>query len=259
MKTIKLPDLNKDNHVPLYIQLGEILIKYIQKNRLTDGDLIPSENDLLARYEVSRMTIRQAVQWLESQEIVKRVRGKGTFVTAPKRREHIRNFQHFEDRLRELGRKPENILLDYQKTLLPQKWIKSYHLWSDGQALLIRKLKLADGEPLAIDERYLPLDVASRFIEKDLRDHIIFDLLRSQTDLSMARVLYTYNSSLITQSEAREFKVNHSGSVLRRLGVYYNSKEQLVMFSRVAFLGDKIELSLEYHNKDDNWGTITIV
>ncbi len=259
MKKTKLPDLNKDNHVPLYIQLGEILIQYIKKNKLTDGDLIPSENDLLARYEVSRMTIRQAVQWMESQEIVKRVRGKGTFVIAPKRREHIRNFQSFEDRLRELGRKPENILLDYQKTLLPQKWIKSYGLWISGQALLIRKLKLADDEPLAIDERYLPLDVASRFRENDLRDHTIFDLFRSRTDLTFIKVLYTYNASLISQNEARELKVKHSSSVLRRSGVYYNSKEQMVMFSRVTFLGDKIELSLEYHYKDDNWGTITIV
>jgi len=62
----KLPDLDQDPFKPLYAQLAEAIIKFIRKYRLGEGDWAPSENELLARYKISRTTIRQAFQYLES-------------------------------------------------------------------------------------------------------------------------------------------------------------------------------------------------
>ena len=82
-QTPQLPDLDKNDYKPLYIQLSDLLADFIKDSVLVEGDALPSENELLARYDISRTTVRQAIQRLESQDLVRKIRGKGTFVTAP--------------------------------------------------------------------------------------------------------------------------------------------------------------------------------
>ena len=74
------PDMDKKSYTPIYIQISEILIDYAQQNGLTAGDLLPSENELLAQYDVSRNTIRLAVERLVKMNFAVKKRGKGTFV-----------------------------------------------------------------------------------------------------------------------------------------------------------------------------------
>ena len=100
----KLPDLNKEEYKPLWIQLSDVLADYIQSNSLKPGHPLPSEKELIQRYHVSRMTVRLAIQRLEREELVHKVQGKGTFVAALKPREYIRGFQNLEETLAEQSR-----------------------------------------------------------------------------------------------------------------------------------------------------------
>ena len=63
--------------VPLYYQIKEILLKYIERNEFKVGDPIPSEAELVAMFDVSRPTVRQAVTELVNLGYLKRVRGRG--------------------------------------------------------------------------------------------------------------------------------------------------------------------------------------
>ncbi|MFO8089438.1 MAG: GntR family transcriptional regulator [Desulfatiglandaceae bacterium] len=86
IKFNEFTNIDKNSYIPLYVQLSDILAKYIRENNLDEGDSIPSENDLTIYYGISRNTVRQAFQILESQDIIRRVRGKGTFVTRSKKK-----------------------------------------------------------------------------------------------------------------------------------------------------------------------------
>jgi GntR family transcriptional regulator len=258
-KLIGLPDLQNGTHMPLYIQISNNLIQYIRRNQLAKGEAIPSENELLSRYDVSRTTVRQAIQHLESQHIVHRVRGKGTFVAAPKRRQYVRGFQNLEDQLKELGIVATNDLLDYKTVLPPNTCAEQLGLNPSQKVLLIRRLKLADTEPLALEERFLPLDIAMRFQKEDFEDMPVFNVLDREPDLSIVRVAYTIASSPLSESESKIMKVDQTASVIRRTGIYYNMDEKPVMFSRITFLADKAELRFEFHKEDDNWGVVSVV
>lgn len=116
----KLPDLDQDPFKSLYVQQAEVMIKFIRKYRRGEGDRAPSENELLERNKVSRTTIRQEFQDLESHGWVKRQRGKGTFVAVPKHRDYVQGFQRIEDRLKQLGLTCRSLLIDYRAVLPPE-------------------------------------------------------------------------------------------------------------------------------------------
>lgn len=73
--------INRDIPVPIYYQLKQILLRDIREGRYQVGDAIPTEQELIALYRVSRMTVRQAVAELATEGYLIRRKGKGTFVT----------------------------------------------------------------------------------------------------------------------------------------------------------------------------------
>jgi len=77
MKTI-----NKQSQLPYYAQLADILREIIQDSLSGDEtELLPSENELVSTYQVSRATVRQALSLLEREGLVHKVRGKGTYIS----------------------------------------------------------------------------------------------------------------------------------------------------------------------------------
>ena len=76
--------LNPASFVPLYVQLTEILQERIEQGRWTSGERFPSESELSVEFGVSRAVIRPALTILENNGQIERIKGKGTFVSAPK-------------------------------------------------------------------------------------------------------------------------------------------------------------------------------
>ena len=76
--------INKESRIPLYYQLIDILIEMIEKGYISENDQLPSERELCETYNVSRSTVRQAMQELEREGYVYREHGKGTFVSPKK-------------------------------------------------------------------------------------------------------------------------------------------------------------------------------
>jgi GntR family transcriptional regulator len=76
--------VDRNDHLPLYIQLKNIIEEKIKEEDLNPGDIIPSEKELQQEFGVSRITVRQAIKELENEGLVKKKQGKGTFVSFPK-------------------------------------------------------------------------------------------------------------------------------------------------------------------------------
>ncbi len=254
-----LPDIDRSDYKPLYVQLSEALAGYVRSGGLARGDLLPSENELMDRYRVSRATVRQAVQRLESLEIARRVRGKGTFVAAPKKRGTVSGFQNLEDSLASQGIKVTNRLISCEEVDRADKWAEDFCSEVGRRLFLVRRLKRAGRKPLAIEERLLPLAIAGRFSENDFRSKPIFDLLEERPENEIVRVAYTITSAPLSETERKLLSTDTHIPGIRRIGIYYGRDETPLMAGRLTFRADRIELKFEFHKKDDNWGVVTIV
>src|SRR6202161_3264454 len=92
--------------VPLYAQVETVLASSIVDGTLPMGSRLPSEDDLMARFAVSRTTIRRSIQNLVGRGLVEIQRGKGTFVVAPKITQELTELTGFVGDMQTLGRKP---------------------------------------------------------------------------------------------------------------------------------------------------------
>ena len=90
----------------LYSRVETVLAGEIADGVLKVGDQLPTEDSLIARFEVSRITVRRAIQNLVSRGLVEIRRGKGTFVAAPKITQELKELSGFVEDMHALGRKP---------------------------------------------------------------------------------------------------------------------------------------------------------
>ena len=255
----QLPDLDKTDYKPLYIQLSDALSEYIRGNCLSAGDLLPSENELLARYDVSRSTVRQAMQHLESREVIQKVRGKGTFVCEPGTRKYVKGFQNLEETMAERGIDVRNLLLHYEEIAVPPPWVGEIPLTSDYRAFLIRRLKTLNDEPLALEERYLPIEVGSRFTREDFAEKPIYDLVETLAEFEISHIVYTIAMAPLLELEADSLKAKPGDPAMRRIGFYQGADHKTIMSSRLTFLPDKLELRFEFQKSSDSWSVVSVV
>ena len=103
--------LDKKSQLPLYAQLMKEIKDQIRKGTYKEGDQIPTEGELSAAYQVSRITVRRTIEELCSQGFLVKRQGKGTFVEIPKIYRKIENDNNmsFSEACRSNGRKPFHI------------------------------------------------------------------------------------------------------------------------------------------------------
>jgi len=249
----QLPELDRNDYKPLYVQLSELLAEYIRRNDLGEGDLLPSENELISRYEVSRSTVRQAMYHLESKDVIRKLRGKGTFVSDSKNRKCLRGLQSFEETLAEQGIILSNILLQFESVYPSPDCAKNMRLAPGSRVFLIRRLKISNGEPLALEERFLPIEIGSQLTEADFKEKPVFDIVETHAKLEIVRVTYTITVTPLSEEEAKLLEVDIGTPALRRIGVYHGRGGMPVMYGSIAFLPDKTELQYEFQKSDNMW------
>lgn len=103
----------KNNPLPLYYQLKEILMELIDNEELKPGDAIPTERELCEVHGISRMTARKAIVDLSIEGFLYREQGKGTFVAEPKIKQQLSQLQSFTEQMQEKGLSVSTIILSF--------------------------------------------------------------------------------------------------------------------------------------------------
>ena len=150
--------IDPESSVPKYFQLQEILLDLIE-TELTYNEMIPSERELVDRYGLSRMTVRQAINQLVADGRLYRLVGKGTFVARPKIEMPLRLASFTED-MRARGLEPGS--RDLERRVVPANahLVRGLNLNPGELVHLIARLRTADGEPMAIERSHIPVNLA---------------------------------------------------------------------------------------------------
>jgi GntR family transcriptional regulator len=161
-RTIEQPsELSRSSPVPLYRQLANFLETAIRGGRLKPGDRLDSEWLLARRHQVSRITIRQAVDELVRKELLLRKQGKGTFVIAPAVRHDLRRLHGLLGSLFSQSDGASTRLLRYGLRVPPAEIAGLLRLRPGQSALELERLYLIEGKPVALAQAWLVPDVAA--------------------------------------------------------------------------------------------------
>jgi GntR family transcriptional regulator len=237
-------EIDPQSHLPLHAQVEQALMGSIASGALPAGKRLPSEENLVARYAVSRTTIRTAIQSLIARGWVEIRRGKGTFVIEPAMTQELTELTGFVENLEKLGRSPSARVLDRRMVAASETVGRQLALQRGTIVARIQRVRLADdGLPLSFDETYLPQDLGEKIMADDLENQPIFSLLRQK-----------YSTPLV-QAEYRLAAVASHGTVARALGISpgspifliertaYSVDRRPVDYERLYYRGDHIRLA----------------
>lgn len=160
--------LNRDSFKPLYYQISEVLRAMIESNDLKPGDRLPSENELIAQYQISRNTARRALNALIMDGVAYTRQGKGTFVAPARTREGLLNLTSFSEEIIQRGMVPGSILLSFSRMIPPPKISKALNLEGNAETFKIERLRLANSEPMALNVSFLPCHLCPQLENQDL-------------------------------------------------------------------------------------------
>lgn len=169
--------LDRSSPVPLYHQLAEAIEAAIRDGELAPGDRFENELALAKRLALSRPTTRRAIQELVDKGLLVRKRGVGTQVVQNPVHRRVELTSLFDDLLR-AGKVPTTQLLDYRMGLPDEDVARELNLTGSREVMCIRRLRCADGEPLALMTNYLPVEIAPE--ASALEGNGLYQALRAQ-------------------------------------------------------------------------------
>ncbi|MCH8560311.1 GntR family transcriptional regulator [Nesterenkonia sp. DZ6] len=177
--------IDRSSPVPLYHQVASAFEKAIREGDLLPETKLENEIALAKRYNLSRPTMRQAMDHLVREGLVVRQRGVGTQVVGPQVRRNLKLSSLYND-LQAEGSTPQTTVLGLDVVTSDDFLQEKLGLKSATEVYHVRRLRSVDGRPLALMENWVPLAVAELSIEELERDGLYNILRRSGVDFRMA-------------------------------------------------------------------------
>lgn len=240
--------LNKDIPVPLYYQLKGILLEYIKEHHVNPEEPIPTEVDISAHFNISRPTVRQAINELVVEGYLYRVKGKGTFISKPKiNQDFLIVLDSFNNEMTKKGFVPSTKILSIDVTNSDEKVSEALKIPFGSEVIQLCRIRYANQEPIVFVTTYIPHDKCPDLINKNLASESLYELLEKEYGLSIVRATRSLESILAGEFEAKILDIEKGAPIQ--------------FFESVAFLEDNtpIEYSLAKYRGDRNKFTFELV
>lgn len=236
-----------DKNKSLHAYIKEEILNRIKSNEYKQGDKIPTEHELCEFFNVSRTTIRTALNQLTVEGYLVRHQGKGTFVADQKVRQTLtQTVKRYSDQIAVQGKKAKIKLVSIE--VVPANEVIQQALGVDLKSPIqrIERVRYANGEPTQYEIAYIPWEVAPGILKKHAESSL-YGSLKEDYNVS---ITYTSEHVEITLADERiceHLQCERDAPCFYIETVAENEKQEKVEFSRSYFRGDKTSFIIERH------------
>jgi len=236
--------LDKNGFIPLYYQIQRALMEKIRSGELSEGDPLASEEELSRAYQVSRMTARQALHGLKTNGYAYSEKGRGTFVSRPKLEKNILHLQGFTEDMRRRGMKPSSRLLEQSVLTATADLMEKLKLEEGEKVMRLRRLRLADGIPMALEESHVPLRHFPGLDRIDFGKQSLYHTLRERYGVRVGYADETIEALPATREESELLTIPRKASVLSISRIILTSQETPIESACSRYRGDRYRASI---------------
>lgn len=226
--------LREQSAEPLYRQLMERILTDIAQGRYPLSSKIPSERELGEMYQVSRVTVRRALNELTEQGVLKKRQGKGTFVSTPKICRDLRDVNSFHEACRVQGLTAGTQVIAVQVVQAEEKTQENLQL-DDDRVLEIERLRTADGLPIMLEVNHFPLSY-TYLMKENLNDSLYAILERN--GITPRRGIHEISLCYATPRQARLLQVESGSALLLLREVVFDQHGRPLHTSEQVIRGD---------------------
>lgn len=159
--------LDKYSPEPLYLQIRQIIERYIEDGDLRAGQKLPSENELVDALDVSRMTVNRALAELARQGLVNRVHGKGTFVAERPRHASLIELQDIASEVTARGKSYRCSVIDLRTEAAGETISRLMGVTTGSELYFLRAVHFQDDVPIQLESRYVNPLLVPEFNQQD--------------------------------------------------------------------------------------------
>jgi len=228
------------SHIPLYSRIRDELRAHIFAGQCRPHDKMPSENELMTRYGVSRITVRQALSELEKEGLLFKVAGKGSYVSKPKPFQGLGRLQGFAEAMSTHGYEVYNRVLSINLLPAATPLAKRLSLPDEASVSEIKRVRFLNREPVSVDVSVISSHLGERLAREDLSTRDIFQILENDYDTPLGYADLIIDAALADNRQAELLQVTEGSPLLR--------------IERLTHTRDGVPLVIEYlHYRADNF------
>lgn len=236
--------LDKSGFIPLYYQIQRALMEKINSGELSTGDPLASEEELARVYRVSRMTARQALHGLKTSGFAFSQKGRGTFVTRPKLEKNIMHLRGFTEDMKHLGMVPSSKLLEQTVVNATEELAGKLKVEPNEVVMRLRRLRLADGIPMALEESNIPLRQFPGLDKISFAKQSLYYVLRESYGVRVAWADEVIEALPATREESELLTIPKKASILSISRTIMTTEETPIEVACSRYRGDRYKASI---------------
>ena len=205
---------------------------------------LPSESELMARYGVSRITVRHALSQLEKEGVLFKVAGKGVFVSKPKPFQSLARLQGFAEAMALQGHEIFNRLLDINTVAANAEVAQQLRVPEHSAVTELRRVRYLNREPVSLDISYVPVAIGERLAREDLATRDIFLILENDYGIDLGFADLTIDALLADAFTAQQLQIADNSPALRVKRLTHNANGDPIDFEYLFCRVDNFQFRL---------------
>lgn len=230
---------------PRHEQLSDWLRSKIDDGTYEVDDQLPSEHQLSERFDVSRITVRRALQTIENEGLIYRRQGLGSFVRDRRARQGLVRLTDFAQDMAQSGLEASSEVLHHAQESVPPDVAPHLQLDAGATVVQLDRLRLGDGDPIAFDRTWLPLFYAQLVEDHDLAHETIYRILEQEYEIPVLRGRYRITAANAPEPVADPLGVPTGRALLLIERLSLTQGDKPVYFQRRYYRSDRVAYELE--------------
>lgn len=190
--------------IPRHEQISNWLRQKIDEGRYKVDEKLPSENELSEKFDVSRVTVRRALQTLESEQLIYRSQGLGSFVKDNRSHQSFVRLRDFVEEMKRCGLEASSTVIRQDTETPPDAIATRLKIDAGSKAVRLDRLRMGDGRPVAFDITWLPVFYGQLLVDADLAEETIYEVLERDYEIPVEKGYYR-----IEAENADEYLAGH--------------------------------------------------
>jgi GntR family transcriptional regulator len=250
--------LSDETGVPLYIQIRNLLRERIRLGEWDADEPMPTEEELVAHFGVSRTTVRQAMSDLANEGLVVRHAGRGTFARQPVMVVRMQQWHSLTTDISQRGLQPSKKTLCVEKLDARAEIAHRTSELAEGDILHIQSVRYADGIPIVVLDNYFPFELCGFLaeVELDAPNNSIEHAL-AEHGIELARANGEISAAAATKEEAKHLEITPGAPVVEIAMKTYNADGRVVEYSRAVVVSERYPLAMYSDWSVENGAIIT--
>lgn len=204
----------EEYRLPKYYLVKKAIVEKIDNEEFSVGSMIPSERELMQLLDVSRITVRRAIEELEQEGYLYKVQGKGTYVKGDQNSQDLISITSCTQDVERLGMKANREVLECKVIPADKKRQRILNLGDNDKVFFLCRIYYADDEPINYTRTYLPYKLVRGIEEHDFSKESLYQVLENTYGISLSRANRSVEAIIARDEIARYLHVQNGVPLL---------------------------------------------